>query len=222
SITIDLAEIVAPGKVTGIDIEPAQIEIAKSMQSKRNVMNVRFEVGDINKLPFSEESFDAVFVHGVVEYLKDPVHVFKEIYRVLTKDGILGARHADYGGFLLAPENRDVELFMELFGRLMAHKGGDLHCGRNQAAYIRKAGFTHIKQSASYDCWTTTPENTQKIANYMAGYIISPEFSQPIIDLNWADKKTMERISAAWREWGKNRDAFAAEAWGEAVAWKNL
>ncbi|UCB46107.1 MAG: class I SAM-dependent methyltransferase, partial [Spirochaetota bacterium] len=99
SITIDLAEIVAPGKVTGIDIEPAQIEIAKSMQSKRNVMNVRFEVGDINKLPFSGESFDAVFVHGVVEYLKDPVHVFKEIYRVLTKDGILGARHADYGGF---------------------------------------------------------------------------------------------------------------------------
>lgn len=87
TITLDLAEFVYPGDVTGIDIAPIQIKTAKTLQSQRKIQNVRFEIGDVNALEFPDELFDIVFAHGVIEYLEDPVHAFKEIRRVLTNDG---------------------------------------------------------------------------------------------------------------------------------------
>jgi len=220
TITLDLAELVSPGKVIGIDISPAQIEVAKSLQIQRKLRNIRFELGDVNKLKFPSESFDIVFAHGVIEYLEDPIHAFKELHRVLSKDGILAVRHADWGGFLLAPENDDVELFFDLFRQLMVHDGGNLSFGRNQISYLRKAGFNKVQVSASYDCWTPSPDITQKVAVYMASHCLSNEFMKPVLELKLADKSTLEKISEAFLEWGKNPDAFAAEAWAEAIAFK--
>jgi hypothetical protein len=54
----------------------------------------------------------------------------------------------------------------------------------------------------------------------MAAHCISDEFAQPIIELGLSDRPTLERISNELLIWGENPDAFAAEAWGEAIAYK--
>src|SRR5437870_3093703 len=54
SITLDLAETVAPGEVVGIDLQPWQVELARALAIERGVGNVRFEVGDIYHLPFPD------------------------------------------------------------------------------------------------------------------------------------------------------------------------
>ena len=49
SITVGLADAVAPGNVVGIDFQPTQIEQAQALATMRavaNVANVRFEVAD--------------------------------------------------------------------------------------------------------------------------------------------------------------------------------
>jgi ubiquinone/menaquinone biosynthesis C-methylase UbiE len=97
SITVDLAELVAPGQVTGVDINEGMLRLAAGYASQRGVENVRFEPGDLTQLAFPDESFDAVFVHGVIEYL-DAERTFAEIYRVLKPGGVVGARHGDFGG----------------------------------------------------------------------------------------------------------------------------
>src|SRR5262245_54030497 len=51
SITIDLATLVAPAKVVGIDIEPTQIDLARTQATKQGVLNVRFEVANLYALP---------------------------------------------------------------------------------------------------------------------------------------------------------------------------
>ena len=43
SITLDLAGLVAPGQVVGIDIQRAQIDQARALASARGVTTVRFE-----------------------------------------------------------------------------------------------------------------------------------------------------------------------------------
>ncbi len=58
SITLDLAQLVSPGQAIGIDIESTQIEKAKMLQHARKVSNVEFRVGDLNQLPFDENTFD--------------------------------------------------------------------------------------------------------------------------------------------------------------------
>jgi ubiquinone/menaquinone biosynthesis C-methylase UbiE len=220
SITVDFAEIVAPEQAIGIDIEPAYIEKARTLQEIRKVSNIEFRVGDINKLPFPDEAFDAVFTHGVIEYFRDPVHAFREIYRVLKKGGVLGARHCDWGGFLLATTDEYTKKAFSLFVRLMEKTGGDPFFGRNQVSYLRMAGFSRIIASASYDCWTQTLETARRVGNFMEVYFKSQEFVKPILDYVLTDKQTLQKIQASFDTWGKDPDIFAAEAWGEAVAWK--
>jgi len=221
SITLDLAELVSPGQAVGIDIESTQIEKARMLQHTRKVNNVDFRVGDLNHLPFRDGSFDAVFAHGVIEYSRDPVHAFGEIRRVLKDDGVLGARHGDWGGFLLATKNRYSKKAISIFTRLMRRNGGDPYFGRNQVSSLRRAGFSRLIASASYDCWTPTPEIARKVGHLMKVYFTSEEFTGPALRHKLTDGTTLKRIQSSFDDWGEDQDIFAAEAWGEAVAWKS-
>jgi ubiquinone/menaquinone biosynthesis C-methylase UbiE len=220
SITLGLAEAAAPGRVVGLDIEPKNIQRAKEFRAREKIENVHFEIGDIHSLPFEEETFDAAFTHGVIEYFKDPVHTFKQIFRVLKKGGFIGARHADWGGFLLSCRNKLVSELFSLFVRLMERQGLEPNFGRNQASYLRQAGFSRIEVSASYDCWTSTPENALRVSSFMAGYCESDEFAQSMTKYRLTDRQNLRGIADAIRDWGRDPGAFAAEAWVEAVAWK--
>jgi len=51
SITCDLAELVAPGEVVGLDLQPSQVERARTLARERGSDNVRSEVGSIYALP---------------------------------------------------------------------------------------------------------------------------------------------------------------------------
>jgi ubiquinone/menaquinone biosynthesis C-methylase UbiE len=64
SITLGLAEAVAPGEMVGVDVQPSQVAQAQALSAARGVMNVRFEVADVYRLPFPDGSFDAVSAHA--------------------------------------------------------------------------------------------------------------------------------------------------------------
>jgi len=215
TMTIDLAKIVAPGEVVGIDIEPSQIDLARTKAAESGVSTVRFAVGDLYSLPFPDESFDAVFLHGVLEHLRDPVRGLREVLRVLKRGGVLGARHADFGGFLLEPAPSPLDQFVPLFERLMLHNGADPRAGRHQLRWLTEAGFTRIEMSASYDCWTSTPEQKHVSARFLESLVSDSSFARQLVDLD-----LLAALRSAFREWGSNPVAFAAEAWTEAVAWK--
>src|SRR5436305_15099046 len=63
SITVGLAETVAPGEVIGVDCEPLQIERAAALAEGRALTNLHFEVASAYELPYPDASFDAVFAH---------------------------------------------------------------------------------------------------------------------------------------------------------------
>jgi ubiquinone/menaquinone biosynthesis C-methylase UbiE len=73
------------GEVTGIDIDPEQIELAR--RDAAGVENVRFLEADAAELPFQENSFDIVFSLGALHYISNWLDVLKEIKRVLKPDG---------------------------------------------------------------------------------------------------------------------------------------
>ncbi len=81
------AELVELGAVvTGIDVSPAMIDIAR----RRLGASVTLLVGDISRpLPFESDSFDLVVASLVLHYVEDWVPVLHEVRRVLTHLGPL-------------------------------------------------------------------------------------------------------------------------------------
>jgi ubiquinone/menaquinone biosynthesis C-methylase UbiE len=219
TVTIDFAAD-TDIEVVGIDVEQNQIDLARTQAAARRVSNARFEVANLYALPFSNEYFDAVFLHGVLEHVQDPVKALREVRRVLKRGGVVGACHADFGGFILEPAPAPLDHFAILFQRLMLHNHMHPRAGRHQIRWLREAGFSRIEASASYDCWTKTPDETYQNAVFLARLVCGSSFSAQLLEAGLTDRATLDLLSQQFSEWGKNPDAFAAEAWGEAVAWQ--
>lgn len=96
-------------KITGIDRHVNAIEDAKRDVREKNV---EFILGDAEKLPFSENSFDKIVMSEIIEHVKDDTGVLKEAKRVLKSGGILALTTPNKGyPFLWDPINWFLEYF---------------------------------------------------------------------------------------------------------------
>lgn len=77
-------------RLTGCEISSEMIKVAE-----KNAKDYGFEKradyveGDCIQMPFSDNSFDAVFSNGSLHEWEDPIKVFNEINRVLRPEGML-------------------------------------------------------------------------------------------------------------------------------------
>ncbi len=75
-------------KLTGIDLSPAMIKIARKNARKAGVEErVDFKVASAYDLPFPNETFDAVISTASLHHWHRAEKAFEEIYRVLKKGG---------------------------------------------------------------------------------------------------------------------------------------
>ena len=72
---------------TLLDYSEKALNLAQEI-FKRNQLNALFKVGDANKLPFKDNSFDIVFSIGLLEHFENINLPIKEQIRVLDKRGI--------------------------------------------------------------------------------------------------------------------------------------
>ena len=77
------------GKVIGVDMTSEMIEKAKENAKKGNYKNVEFRLGEIEKLPVSDNSADVVMSNCVINLSPDKGKVFKEAFRALRPGGRL-------------------------------------------------------------------------------------------------------------------------------------
>jgi ubiquinone/menaquinone biosynthesis C-methylase UbiE len=86
--TLEIAKWVgAEGEAVGLDITPKMIETAQKNKEVNGILNASFVLGDIENLPFENNSFNAVTSNCVINHARDKYRVYKEIYRVLKNGG---------------------------------------------------------------------------------------------------------------------------------------
>ena len=74
--------------IIGVDLSRKLIQMAKANAAKAGLSHqLSFEVGNSAGLRFDDDMFDMVISTGMLHSLKDPVGVFKEVYRVLKRGG---------------------------------------------------------------------------------------------------------------------------------------
>lgn len=88
-IGLTAAALAAQGcRVHALDLRPRMLEHARANAQRAGVAGqARFEAGDMNALPFADESFDAVLAESVLSFAVDKLAVLCEIRRVLRPDG---------------------------------------------------------------------------------------------------------------------------------------
>jgi 2-polyprenyl-3-methyl-5-hydroxy-6-metoxy-1,4-benzoquinol methylase len=73
-------------RVTGIDIAPRAIELARANFAQRGLEG-RFLVMDGEAMDLADDTFDFVYCHTLLHFTPHPEHVVREIHRVLKPGG---------------------------------------------------------------------------------------------------------------------------------------
>jgi ubiquinone/menaquinone biosynthesis C-methylase UbiE len=218
SISLGLAEAVAPGEVIGIDAQPTQVERARALAAERGVTNATFEVADAYKLPFPENSFDAAFAHVIVMHLTDPVRALAEVHRVLRPGGVIGVRDPDMGSTIRDPMTPILEQFMALVPRVLQHNGGDPYRARSHRRLLLEAGFARTEADASVRVQGSA-EKCREIAGFFKAQLLS--MGKTALAQGWIDQATLDAIPAELDAWADRPDAFNAATFCQTVGWRD-
>lgn len=136
--TIDVAKLTGPkGMSYGLDITDAMIVKAASMAETMGLSNAKFIHGDIENLPFENESFDAIMSNCVINHAKDKEKVYREIFRVLKKGGRFVISDAVSKEPLPDDVKNDPEAWAQCYGGAVTEK--------EYLDYIHDSGFDKIK-----------------------------------------------------------------------------
>jgi ubiquinone/menaquinone biosynthesis C-methylase UbiE len=74
-------------QVTGIDLTPAMIERAATLQAELGLANLAWHVGDVSQLPFGTDRFEVVLTRYSLHHFLEPADVIAEMYRVCKPSG---------------------------------------------------------------------------------------------------------------------------------------
>jgi ubiquinone/menaquinone biosynthesis C-methylase UbiE len=142
-----LAQEVAPGgQVTGVDISPAYLAVARR-KLKRHPLghSVRFVRGDIRRLPFQAGTFNAAWCAQSFYTFEDPLKALVELTRVTRRGGIVAVLENDSFHQVLLPWPADIELALcqAEYQALQARqtRPRKYYVGRNLRELFAKAGL---------------------------------------------------------------------------------
>jgi SAM-dependent methyltransferase len=73
--------------VTGIDLTPAMLDRARTLQAEQGLTNMTWQQGDVLPLPYGDGTFTLVVSRFAFHHLLDPGAVLKEMRRVCADGG---------------------------------------------------------------------------------------------------------------------------------------
>lgn len=73
--------------VTGFDITPAMVDIARKAQAEAGVANIDWRIGNVHALPFADDSFTLVTCGLAAHHFTEPATVLAEMRRVCRPGG---------------------------------------------------------------------------------------------------------------------------------------
>jgi SAM-dependent methyltransferase len=214
TITVDLAERIAPGSVTAVEPTDAALGLARAEAQARDISNVSFVISDVHALDLPDDAFDVVHAHQVLQHVADPVKALREMRRVCVPGGTVAARDADYAGFIWYPRLSVLDRWLDLYRRAARANGGEPDAGRRLLSWARAAGFDDITATGSMWCYATA-ETREWWGGMWADRVLESDLSRQLVQSGMASVAELEEISATWREWAVAPDGWLAIPNGE-------
>lgn len=217
TITVELADLVAPGRVIGLDMSEDVVRQAAELAAARGTANVAFVTGSVYELPYADASFDVVHAHQVLQHVGDPVRALAEMRRVTRPGGLVAARDVIYSKVALHPESDGLRLWADVYLPVHRANGGEPDAGSRLKAWARQAGFTETASSASVWCFSSDDERAWW-GGAWADRAVDSSFAGQAREGGFATDADLQAIRAGWLEWAAADDGFLAMTHGEILA----
>jgi SAM-dependent methyltransferase len=216
TLTVDLARVVTPGRVVGVDLAAQVLEEARVHATGAGVTNARFLAGDFRDAIRRRGCFDVVHAHQVLQHLRDPVAALAAMAGLAVPGGIVAARDGDYSAFTWWPAEPGVERWLELYLAVARHNGGEPDAGRHLLHWARAAGLDATYTSST---WTfATPADRRWWAELWAERSVSSSFADQAVAYGIAEREELRDVAAGWRAWAEHADGVFVVPHGEIIA----
>lgn len=224
TLTIDLARVVAPGKVVGVDasqdvLAEAHDELRQAGEGQEAVTNVSFDQANAYSLPFADHSFDVVHAHQVLQHLSDPIAAIKEMVRVAKPGGLIAVREADYGAMTWYPESDGLDEWNTLYHEVTSAYGYEADAGRRLLHWFLGAGISADSLYPSAGIWCySTPESRLWWGQLWAERCVESNFAVQAKQANLADDVALEELAHEWHTWSEQPNGSFMVPNGEIIA----
>ncbi|MGV8969082.1 MAG: class I SAM-dependent methyltransferase [Microbacteriaceae bacterium] len=216
TMTIDFAERLLPGTVTGVDASEEVIGKAAALAAERGIANAEFLVANAYSLPFADDTFDVVHTHQTLHHVADPSAVLREMRRVVKPGGVVAAREVDYSGTIWFPQIRGLDDWMALYQRVHRSHGGEPDSGRRLQAWALAAGFERVVSTASI--WNFADAVDREWWGSMwESRVLQSAFAEDAVGNGFAVQSELEVISRAWRQWADSPEGWLGMPHGEVL-----
>jgi SAM-dependent methyltransferase len=217
TITVDLAARVAPGRVVGVDREPAVLDGARDAAAAAGLSDVTFVAGDVYALDLPDDGFDAVHAHQVLQHLAEPVAALREMSRVCRPDGWLAVRDADYAAMTWHPADERLDRWLDVYRHVTRTNGGEPDAGRRLVGWALAAGLRDVTASASVWCFAD-PADRAWWGDLWAERCTDSALAGQAVEHGLATAAELAELAQGWREWVQQPDGWFVVLHGEVLA----
>jgi len=219
SITVALAQAVAPCVAIGIDFREDALAQGRRLAREREIANVAFQAATVYQLPYADGSFDAAFA---CQHLAAPLAALREVRRVLKPGGVIGVADGSSTISFRYPTNPLLQAWDKLRGLEREHNTGRPYEALALRALLREAGFARTQASGTLTTETGPPagslEETRRVAqNHVI--LLRGVLGKLAVAQGWATREELAQMADALIAWGEASDAFYARPAFTAIGW---
>jgi ubiquinone/menaquinone biosynthesis C-methylase UbiE len=141
-VSFMIAPIVGPrGHVSGVDFNPYVINHCSETAQKLKVINASFSVADAMMLDFKSQSYDAAYSRFVLQHIKEPRKVLREMIRLTKEGGYVMVEDCDLFTWIVHPQNKSVSTLWHWYESIQVERGTDPQIGRKLYSMFLEEGL---------------------------------------------------------------------------------
>jgi SAM-dependent methyltransferase len=142
-VSFDLARLVAPGRVVGIDPDEAKLELAREEAATLQLSNLDFGKAGVFEID-GPPTFDVVYMRFLLTHLPDPASALQKMKSFLKPGGLVIVEDIDFRGHFCYPDCPAFRRFVELYRDVVKKNGGDPDIGPRLPRMLLDLGLENV------------------------------------------------------------------------------